>query len=450
MGNELLGFSAAEYAALFPRYGAALGGAADPEPLTHSGLAAAAALLPPFLRFQARLYAFWRTVPPRGTFFVVYTLWNTSMAALYAPAWAFGFGSLFQLRQLVVATVFRAGGLLLLPVHYALVVPGALGTRPAAAADSPGDFGGAAGIIRYRELEALQAAAPSRLLEHIAGDPFCPCPLPGCAAPLLGSGADLAAALRVATPFVLLVVRWCFGMSYTAFYTLASDTWSHAWSAFLCAAFVATSVTLVAAAHLFKGLEDTATNPPTLTLQTRLHNRALQLLLGSAVDACERVAADLQRGDAGPDPAAKLPNGDDYSELHARFSLMWKHSMATSNAFIRWFAVGMLFELPAIVGNLAVGSCITFTSLAVVLALLNVLHHLVTVAYANREVTVLARTEMATMLEAEENRAAFLGFPITGATVRGLVITAATLLVGLYSVLRAGGVFVTMEIACPG
>ncbi|KAI9003509.1 hypothetical protein DFJ74DRAFT_713723 [Hyaloraphidium curvatum] len=51
--------------------------------------------------------------------------------------------------------------------------------------------------------------------------------------------------------------------------------------------------------------------------------------------------------------------------------------------------------------------------------------------------------------EAEKAGAKMFGFPITGGVIRGLLITLFTLGVGLWTVLRGLGIFLTVETMCP-
>ncbi|KAI9028402.1 hypothetical protein DFJ74DRAFT_658799, partial [Hyaloraphidium curvatum] len=404
------------------------------------------------------------------------------MAALLAPAWAFG-RERFGLRQLAVTTVFRGGTLLLFPVQYRLMIPGSWGWQPAAHPSDPVDLGGMSLIVRYRQLATSEDGGGSVLLRHIPGDANCPCFLPGCAAPLAGNRADAAAAIRFALHLVNIAVEWCFGMSFTAFYNLPAN-WTQWWSILLSATFLATSFALS-----FNNIFQDAlfgTSVATLTLQRRLHVRALDILLDRTVEGCERSADQVCRAAAGSDPASQVPIGDDYAELFSRYAMGWKYDTAAADASMRWLSFTAVSEAVVGLANLAAGSCVTFNTLATLFLLVDVFSHLVMVAIANREVTELSwgvrrarariRTasrrigvasfdpaaraavlsaleghekELSTMLEADEHRATFFGFPITGATVRGTLLTFLTLLVGLYSVLRAGGTFVTMDIVCP-
>ncbi|KAI9026014.1 Alpha/Beta hydrolase protein [Hyaloraphidium curvatum] len=478
----LLGFTPSEYAALFPHSGPALGAAADPDPPTYATFDAD--VLPPLLRAHVRGVLWFKTHMPRGFGPGAYAAWCVSMAALLAPAWGFG-RARFGLRQLAVATAFRGGTLLLFPVQYGVAAPGAWGWLPAARPGDQVSLDGVSTIARYRRLAAEDAAGSSALLRHDAGDGNCPCCLPGCAGPLAGSRADAAAAARFAVHVVHVVVEWCFGMSYTAFYTLGSANWSEWWSILLSSAFLAVSAVLLSSQFVNETFFDTSV--ATLSLQRRLHVRALNVLLDRTVEGCERVAEHVCRGAAGPDPASQVPLGDDYAALFSRYAACWNQATASSEAGMRFFAFAVLSEAVVGIANLVAGSCVTFNTLATLVLLTEVFTHLVVVAVANREVTELSalvrrarsrirtaarrigvaptddpasraavlsaleghKEELSTMLEADEHRATFFGFPITGATVRGTLLTFLTLLVGLYSVLRAGGTFVTMDIVCP-
>jgi hypothetical protein len=57
---------------------------------------------------------------------------------------------------------------------------------------------------------------------------------------------------------------------------------------------------------------------------------------------------------------------------------------------------------------------------------------------------------LSSYLEADHLKAKFLGYAVDFGVIRSALATLLTIAIGLYSVLRAVGVFVTVESVCPG
>ncbi|KAI9032408.1 hypothetical protein DFJ74DRAFT_737141 [Hyaloraphidium curvatum] len=337
-------------------------------------------------------------------------------------------------------------------------------------------------VARYRLLERA-AGEPERpgselerfLVRHDPHDILCSCPNDTCC------GGDLrkAQVFYIATFALMmvggfschLIIMW-----WTVLVTFAQATWATAWSATLLAFFTA-----AAGSHVFFAVIGTSagvSNVAVFRIEKRLRRRAMQFCLD---DLLTRLAA------AADDPDQRLehrrPEGEAYVALHASLVSAWRARLgvAAGTSFVVRLAL-----LGACIAALIVvfaSSCITGPILAdlAYMSVTILLFDLANLAAANSEpeqisaqyrsaayelrslafaappssplaaaVTWHERILRGFAADAGLHRARSFGAIVDAGMVRTVGVTAFTVAVGLWSVLRSAGVGVTIDMACPG
>ncbi|KAI9016620.1 hypothetical protein DFJ74DRAFT_677821 [Hyaloraphidium curvatum] len=401
-------------------------------------------------------------------------LFDTSQAFIFLVVWAFNDGR-FGTRQMIAATgalvmevMLSTSGIFFFGMA-AAVEANAATLASSKDLDHPAtlDSHPLAGYVRWRQLckDRVGGTEPSPLVEHVDGDPMCPCPRASCAGPL-ARGAFSYFAILLAAIWVSTNFSWVLVMAWTSLVTFGPVLWRTPWSATLCALalfqlacnILATFTSLVVGAQL---------NPKLLELERRLRRRAARLCLYA-------LLADI----AGAKEGNARPVEDwPYAALHAKLVSSWTSRTGNIDGQLKFWGY-LICTLTCTLGaiNVLFGSCLTgnfISSIIVVIGLLLVF--LGTYAAANSEPAGVARQYRSardsllalvvaepadraasaharmldTFTELQGSRAAFLRFDITFSTIRGLVITLVTVVVGLWSVMRSAGVFVTLESVCP-
>ncbi|KAI9008620.1 hypothetical protein DFJ74DRAFT_711722 [Hyaloraphidium curvatum] len=406
--------------------------------------------------------------------------------ALSAVPFVFGGGAVFALPQMVVGTValnlfaLAMWGITALAVYRAAFAA----ASGAPAASAPRDFSalGVAGLARW--IEALGPSnQPSVLLEHDAKDPpgMCPCAEPSCSGKLPARAAALRWLEIVSKTALLLVFQTFVLWTPLASPVYAATTWTTPWSIVLgCLAVLgALSFSIPISLGRF------TTNLALLQLAHRVDRRAVQLALTDLLDRYHAAAT----GTAPWHPRAPEP----YTTTHALLLSAWNRRLSTFNSSVS-FIFGLAAAAIAAAANAIAGGCIPAVYIAywAYAGVIN-LFDLVNVAAANAQVSDIgelyadaarelaethrdaaaagaaadtspARTAadpallvamradaavLATYEDVDRFRTRFLGFVVTYGAVRTIVVTAVTLAVALYSVVRGLGVFVTLETMCP-
>ncbi|KAI9014321.1 hypothetical protein DFJ74DRAFT_289129 [Hyaloraphidium curvatum] len=336
---------------------------------------------------------------------------------------------------------------------------------------------------------------PSVLLAHSEGDQFCCCPAPACA----GSAASRAGR----TQAFLLATSLCldafhhFALVFTPLVTLGAVLWSTSWGIFL--GLVTIVACLDASIPSHAGGPAVANNVPVCDLGRRLQYRAVSHALASLVSHCDAMV------DTGKEDLAGGRVEEFYGELLPRLAAKWK-SNVSFNVLVWVLLVIYACEAVCLVINVvshrlrfrvrltghlsiflrqALGSCIPACQIALlVTTTFLLLMELLTTSLFNgqtSDVSVLctsaarslktlavravrdpslrtsgvpARLESHAALvlsyaDTEAYRARLFGAQVSFAFVRTLAVTVLTAVLGLWSILRGSGVFVTMESVCP-
>ncbi|KAI9004945.1 hypothetical protein DFJ74DRAFT_712836 [Hyaloraphidium curvatum] len=291
-----------------------------------------------------------------------------------------------------------------------------------------------AGVARYRllqedasDVEATPGELAAVLLEHEPGDTLCSCPKSRCAGRQLDAvpalGLATFAAIQCGQFVVFLIVSF-----WTVLVTFRGFTWSSPWAATL----VAVAVGYVALHLVFV----------TLGVSMGMSNFAIFGLEGRLANAEEEGL---------PSEAESEP----YVVLHAALATSWSSrlSLSESNRFVS--LMGFLGDFLAIVIVMISSSCITAPFLASFLWMGSIIlvFDLINLAAANSETSRIAALYSSAILrgftDVDAYRARFFEVPVTPALVRTAAVTAFTVGVGMWSVLRGAGIGVTIEMACP-
>ncbi|KAI9028395.1 hypothetical protein DFJ74DRAFT_765359 [Hyaloraphidium curvatum] len=496
-----LPFTAAEWAALFPAApppslpkeapqvlrllasedrGAA---ARDAHPLTRGSLIAALSWSPAlaaFVGLELRLRRFSSaTAGARllGGF--------ASLGFLLALQWIFN-GGRFGTRQLIVATV----QVVVSDAFWAVpVVRGRVGGEaPKFIADAERllDSSQFAGVARYLQLvrtAAHHAQEPGKssassfgLLAHDDEDvDTCPCPRDTCA-------GSIRASLPVQPLLTFLTVFLAFNFTagiltyWTGIVTFREQTWGTTWSATLTAVSIAYFTFFLFFNALNYGA--TVSNPALLQLELRLRVRAVAICLDDLITRMEHLAAAREHADK---PGPVTIEQEPYVVLHAVLAASWRRRFYAGVGARLVSVMGVAAETSAICVGMFGAGCINAGRLATFGIMCCMLFlELFTVAASNLEATRIATmyTNAALDLRAlafraigdpaaaesvrlhaemlgglagiEKFQTRFFGVLITFGAVRTIAVTAFTVGVGLWSVLRGAGIGVTVESVCPG
>ncbi|KAI9004926.1 hypothetical protein DFJ74DRAFT_742141 [Hyaloraphidium curvatum] len=319
------------------------------------------------------------------------------------------------------------------------------------------------------DLEPGEEPDVSPLVRHNPEDPLCPCPLPSCAGPVLTS----TWIMYLVDPIVqsLILFAAFFLASYTLLVTFAPLMWSTWWSILLFALFACATLAYTPVTHFI--LPYNAPSSRVLNLSGRLQHRALSLLLS---DMVERHRAAVEGGPE-PVPAADEP----YVALHLRLAESWPAQLAfISNG--RFVLILMAANLVAwMLFSAVLAGCVPlWIPVMLLLWPIAIGDELVAVAAANartgRAADLYRRTRSSVLLlrsrahnqpavarsladhdallslfaQTEGARARFVGFVVDAGVVRTVAVTCVTLCFGLWTVLRAAGVYFTLETMCAG
>ncbi|KAI9024857.1 hypothetical protein DFJ74DRAFT_666444 [Hyaloraphidium curvatum] len=331
---------------------------------------------------------------------------------------------------------------------------------------------GAAGLARWIQLAARRPATAGSLLEHDPKDLLCPCSNASCAGtiPLRAGVARVAESAFKFGIYLLMTTFFLAGASI--FPPMMLAIWATPWSAFMCAFFLAGTV----AFGIPIAFGRFSTNLPLLQLSRRINRRAMRLALTPLVEWYRSAAfSGSWTGSENPQRAA-------YMDLHRIFASGWRNRIRSYNA-----SSPLLIPVAAAVvagcANMAAGACLPALYPAYLLyqLLATFLFDLVHVAAANAQIDDIrslyfdAAQELADLRRellacpsradpalaaaldadvqvltgytgADRYRARFLGFVVTFGALRTLLVTAVTLAVGLWSVLRGLGVVLTGEL----
>ncbi|KAI9010236.1 hypothetical protein DFJ74DRAFT_686481 [Hyaloraphidium curvatum] len=317
------------------------------------------------------------------------------------------------------------------------------------------------------------------LLKHDPKDDLCPCPAVSCAGrlPWLAGVARFGEASYKLVIFLLYLVLTIAALAI--FPPMSPRIWATPWSAFLIALYMLLALALGVPLAFGRF----STNLPLLQLSRRVTRRAMKLALTPMVQRY-REAADAKIA-AWPGSARRERAG--YMDLHSLLSRTWRNRIrgySTTSPMIIPVSTAVIFALV----SMAVGGCLPALYLGYLgyILVAHLLTDLVHVAASNdlvsdiralyldaaselaslrRELTsapaaepadpaLLAAIEadvdvLAGFTDADRYRARFLGFVVTFGTVRTLLVTAVTLGIGLWSVLRNLGVVLAGDLVCP-
>ncbi|KAI9013704.1 hypothetical protein DFJ74DRAFT_682939 [Hyaloraphidium curvatum] len=353
-------------------------------------------------------------------------------------------------------------------------------TPQAADERSPLDNHPLAGLARYRFLEQDTSDPESPagelahyLLQHRPDDPFCSCPRRTCTGYQLKAAPALSFVEFTGSLVVLLVVYTILSF-WTVFVTFGGFTFSSPWAGTIAA--FATAYISAYLLYLAIGANLNQSNVAVFGLEMRLRRRAVEYCLSQLTNRIEGHLADAEQ-EWKPQAAESEP----YIVLHAALASSWSTRLAIGDSVRFSLAVGFVGDLTALSIVMLSTSCIAapfvsslFWSLAVLFLL-----DLVNLAAANAEtsrISALYSSAAYTLrslalraggpsqltnaiqwheailrgfADADAYRARFFGVPVTPAVVRTAAVTAFTVGVGMWSVLRGAGIGVTIEMACP-
>ncbi|KAI9034287.1 hypothetical protein DFJ74DRAFT_648784 [Hyaloraphidium curvatum] len=317
----------------------------------------------------------------------------------------------------------------------------------------------------------LQAEGASKLVRHDHTDPLCPCILPSCAGALLKQSGHLRV-MEYAIRFSLCFFTYAIALGYTSLVSFGPRFWT-TWY------FATFGVLSVATCALYFVVNLTARfsgNISLLRISMRLHHRAMSIALSSMLDRQRKALFGPEVDAAHGEQSEEL-----YVKLHDSLTASWEERLPllASGAVI---LVLTFFMVPInLILNIIAGMCVTGWFLGITcFAILILTIDVVNIAVSNSQITVItdlylsARKELRTMalrsdpsrrvalqmarrhdlalesfLSVERFRGKLLGFAVDAMVARNVLITVFTLLVGLWSIFRISGIYVTMESICP-
>ncbi|KAI9015576.1 hypothetical protein DFJ74DRAFT_271985 [Hyaloraphidium curvatum] len=341
-------------------------------------------------------------------------------------------------------------------------------------------------LVRYSQLladvlrtttdtEASGACdAVDSLLEHDDSDDLCPCDGSKC----LGHIFSYARSFMLAYVVVhALLSQLTFAVSiwWAPAVTLALAVWGTTWSAVLSGVFIAVLTVFYFVGTFSPGVVN---NPSIFALEHRLRHRLLALDLQDLVDRFSRaldsesdLSADVKLGNVEAEP---------YVGLHGQLIADWRSANAISTAPRRMVVVSFSAAALWAVVCIAVGSCIpAFYLVQMIISLWTLVLQALGSAYKNLQpartaaqyrsaalsLSALAarippdrprllaavrahRDVLLAFSDLDASKAGFFGVPVTFGTLRAMMVTLVTVAAGLFTVLRATGVYVTMDLAC--
>ncbi|KAI9007827.1 hypothetical protein DFJ74DRAFT_740099 [Hyaloraphidium curvatum] len=370
-------------------------------------------------------------------------------------------------------------------------------------------------LLRYQDLTGphfgeggleLGRSVVFPLVQHVPGDPNCPCKSAACAGGLafwegIFAAADLV--LRAASVFCYQFVL----APWTPMVSLAPVFWRGTWYGPILGMLIV-ALGLVHAYSICAYVYRRA-KPPLMQLSRRLQCRAVDLLLGELLTDCKDLieASGLRDGKShGPVLADVVPDGN--SEAHTRNDMLKAVPNDLNDqflfAFLRYLANSwtvplreqlsaalrtssfILFFLPGFAANLAVGSCVPAWELSFLAWwILYTFSFLFDLAAANARIDAVRGVVRAGSAEAlallslssppggavpdpglsarlsalsrrldafaaSVEPARFAGIQVTYGSARALVVSLCTVLFALWGLLNGLGVRVVLETYCPG
>ncbi|KAI9015371.1 hypothetical protein DFJ74DRAFT_259792 [Hyaloraphidium curvatum] len=335
----------------------------------------------------------------------------------------------------------------------------------------------------------LVVKGTSPLLAHReTQDRKCPCPLPSCSGRLT---TGFGWAHWVYTAVMLVAAQ--FSTTTFAFWTplisFSSSVWGSAWA--VPAALV---LVFTAATNLVTCLTSNIGNASLIELANRVQTRAVNIALRSTMEGLharlyfrlDSNKLSLSRHEHPHHTTAEQSIDNElkeHSRLYMRLIGRWRRASSDLNRpralfvalFPGWVIPGVIYAAGSGCINVFVVSCIAF---AAVLILVD----LAVIAASNegpgraaaeyraasmllRELSARARAAGDAELAADacdfrrvfdayadvgDVRAKLLGFPVSWAVLRSLVVGFATLFIGMWTLLKSAGITLTIESFCPG
>ncbi|KAI9002864.1 hypothetical protein DFJ74DRAFT_745611 [Hyaloraphidium curvatum] len=457
------------------------GGLRDERPLTRAALMRELAGLP-LLRNLLRLQA--ATVPlAPWLVFRHFLLHGSSIAVSFSTILVFNDGR-FGTRQLVggfIAEVVLALGfttIVLFGASFRNVIASA---ASAVSAGREMSWHYSAAIARWLQASrvAEKEATGANLVGHIEDDPLCPCARPDCA-----GGAPQAAArlhlLEVVWRSVLgATMTFLFG--YTSFVTFGAQFIGTWWGILLTVVQIISVVTFYPVNNFLRY----AGNVASLNLSRRLIDRGMRLALSNFLLRYRTALLGTPK-DASP---ADLNGTEPYQILHDVITRSWPTRYRVLGATAGFITTAVLGTIVNAVINIASGSCVPVYALGgAVFSANQIVVDLVNMSVMNGQLDDLsklyaeARREIGELVVAamplrgadgdglraaavegllahdrviaafqgvQGSKMRLAGFVIGYGTLRTLVVTSATLALGLWTILRAAGIGFTMEVVCP-
>ncbi|KAI9024827.1 hypothetical protein DFJ74DRAFT_642828 [Hyaloraphidium curvatum] len=304
------------------------------------------------------------------------------------------------------------------------------------------------------------------LLFHDPASVSCPCPRPTCTGGRLPRGM-VAAGIGDALVTLCTVVLPQLAMLSTPMVSFAGPFWTTPWSAAL-GALALLGLAAVAAIGV-PSRSGTTVTMPMIRFQGMLQRRAV------AAGLCELMLRMEADGSKPSQSEGEEPYK--YQIIHDHLSRKWfnLYNLTDRTQLVVAFLLSAL--LVSVVLSVAVGSCITLWQLLAALTQAAYLVlELVYVAESNLQITAVtdlyraARTSLrllasatpypspalaaheavlSSFLEVDGYRLRAFGTAVSYGSLRGLVATAATVMLGLWSVGRAAGIGFTVESVCP-
>ncbi|KAI9024545.1 hypothetical protein DFJ74DRAFT_718626 [Hyaloraphidium curvatum] len=314
----------------------------------------------------------------------------------------------------------------------------------------------------------------SPLLEHKEGDPMCPCPRETCAGDLASAPLWSSSARNLITLLLSFMAIRNFLIFFTPFVTLGFETWTHAWSAAVATLCLFNSC-ICHWIPMF-GLLYGYAQPRAVALEARLQVRATALAMSDLVSHLRRLA------DASSPPTDLPADASDmqYIVLHNLLAPAWQrrfHSHRILQSSRAWAIVSGLvsgviyaagsFCIPAwVLANIVYYFAFIVDDLLAIArfndgvgAVLDLFRHaraeirrLRALAPSGPATDALAAHDLVLsgFLEADRDRAAFLGVRVDYGVVRVVVLSMLTVVGVVWGVLWGVGVAVTLESVCSG
>ncbi|KAI9003034.1 hypothetical protein DFJ74DRAFT_713943 [Hyaloraphidium curvatum] len=320
-------------------------------------------------------------------------------------------------------------------------------------------------LVRWRDLLSDKGSQVLPLVRHDPADRLCPCG--DCSSVVRSSW--IMYPIDAAMQSAVLLGGHALSV-WTLCVTFAPLMWSTWWSILLFAVYAALLLLHTLPSHFTFSY-----NTPSvriLGLSGRLQHRAMVVLLSDMVDRHRRAAAE----DLVPVAAADEP----YVELHFRLAESWPSQLAYISQGRAQFLGALSTLIVGLLLNAVAAGCVPLWMPLIFLDVLAIYFtSLLAIAAANlriEDVAALYRRTRADVLvlrsrrpsdrversladhdallalfaQTEGARQKYMGFTVDAAVVRTLAVTCVTLSFGLWTVLRAAGVYFTVETVCAG